>query len=102
MKKNLGFTLVEALISVLLISVGVVVMANMFLSQNKLYLTQNSELEITSGVRTALDDVDNYVRQANRTLSTYSTFTAGPNVLILQIQSIDGSNRLKPGVYDYA
>ena len=48
-----------------------------------------------------MDDIDNYVRQSNRTLSTYSTFNAASDVLILQIQSVNAASQLVAGKYDY-
>ncbi len=99
--KNRGFSLVEAIIVVLLVLVCVTVIVNLFIGQNRIYKTETAELNITNDARMSLDDIDNYVRQANRTLSSYSTYTAGPQVLILQIQSVNSSDNLIIGTYDY-
>ncbi len=100
-KKFLGFTLIEALIVILIFGIGMIVLSNMFLSQNRLYRSQNAELNITSSVRTALDDLDNYIRQANHTLASYSSYTASAQTLILKIQSVNSSKTLIPSTYDY-
>src|SRR5689334_16825309 len=99
--KNRGFTLVEILIVVALVAVSSMVLADMFIGHNRLYRTQTAELNVTGDARTSLDDIDGYVRQANRTLDSYSTYIAGSEVLILQIQSINSSNQLIAGTFDY-
>ena len=101
MKKQAGLTLIEIVIVVGLTAVGMVVLTSLFIGQNRLYQTETAELNVTADARIAIDDIDSYVRQANRTQSSYSTFTAGPQVLILQIQSINSSNQLIAGTFDY-
>jgi prepilin-type N-terminal cleavage/methylation domain-containing protein len=96
-----GFTLIELIIVIALVSAGSFVITSMFISQNRLYRSQNAELDVTSQVRFALDDIDNYVRQATRVLPTYSTYTTSSVVLVLEIQSVNASDQLVPGTYDY-
>ncbi|MBX4204984.1 MAG: prepilin-type N-terminal cleavage/methylation domain-containing protein [Candidatus Doudnabacteria bacterium] len=96
-----GFTLVETLVVLFIFSLGIVIIFDMFLAQNRLYRTQTAQLNITSSVRFALDDIDNYGRQAHRTLASYSTYTAGPQTLILEIGSVNSSGRLISGTYDH-
>ncbi len=95
-----GFTLIEVVIVVALVGVASIILSNLFIGQNRLYRSETAELNVTGDARAALDDLDNYLRQANRTLASYSSFTAGSEVLILQIQSVDGSNRLVAGTFD--
>ncbi len=96
-----GFTLIEMVIVIALVAIASMVLADMFVSHNRLYRTQTAELNVTGDARTALDDIDSYVRQANRTMESYSTYTAGSQVLILQIQSINSSKQLISATYDY-
>ena len=98
--QNYGFTLVEALVVILLVAAGSIVLATMFIGHTRIYRSTTAELDVSSGARFALDDIDSYVRQADLTLSTYSTYTAGPQVLILRIQAVNSSNRLVVGAYD--
>ncbi len=100
MSKQSGFTLIELVVVVALFAVCSVVLVDLFIGHNRLYRSETAELDITNDARQALDDVDGYVRQANRILATYSTYTAGPQVLILQIQSVNASNQLVPGTFD--
>ena len=95
-----AFSLIEIVIVIAIVGVCGLVIADLFIGHNRLYKTETAELNITGDARESLDDVDNFVRLANRTLSSYSTYTAGPQVLILQIQSINASNQLIAGTYD--
>ncbi len=94
-----GFTLIEIVIVIVIVAVCGIVVTDLFIGQNRLYRTQTAELNVTGDARGSLDDIDNYVRQAHRTISNYATYNAGPQVLILDIQSINASNDLIPG-YD--
>lgn len=96
-----GFTLIEMIIVVALIAVLSVVLVSIFISQNKIYQTQTAELNVTGDARLALDDIDSYVRSAKNTAASYSTYTAGPQTLIVKIQSIDSQNSLIAGTFDY-
>lgn len=100
-KHSRGFTLIEVLLVILMMGFGLIVLTNMFLSHNKIYRSQSTKLNITGSVRFALDDIDNYVRQAYRTLASYGSFTASSQTLILQIQSVNSSERLIANTYDY-
>jgi len=95
-----GFTLIEVVIVIGLVSVCSIILSQLFIGQNRLYNSETAELDITGDARTALDDIDSYVRQSNRALSSFSTYTAGSQVLILQIQSINSSNQLIAGTFD--
>ena len=100
MNTRQGFTIIEMVVVTAIVGICGVVLVDLFIGQNRLYKSETAELNVTNDARAALDDVDNYVRQANRTLSSYSSYTAGSQVLILQIQSINASNQLIPGTFD--
>ena len=97
---NFGFTLMEVVMVLFLGGICGTVIVNLFLGQNQIYKTQTAELIIMSDGRSALDDISNYVRSTNRVLSSYSSYTAGLEVLILQIQSINASNGLIAATFD--
>ncbi len=101
MRQNSGISLLEVVIVTGIVAVCSVILSSVFISQNRLYKTETAELNITGDARLALDDIDNYARSATRTVSSYSSYTAGSQVLILQIQSIDSSKRLIASTYDY-
>jgi len=96
-----GFTLTEILVVIFLVAIISLVVSNLFIGQNRIYRVETAELNITNDARNSLDDIDNYVRQASRTLAVYSTYNAGAQVLILQIQSVNAANQLVAGKYDH-
>ena len=98
--RNRGFTLIEMLVVIALVAVVGIMVAEMFFGQHKLYQAQFSELIVLNDARSALDEIDNYVRGANHVLDVYNTFTSDSDTLILQVQSIDATNQLVPGAYD--
>jgi prepilin-type N-terminal cleavage/methylation domain-containing protein len=99
--KQAGFTLIELVIVIALVGIASFILVDMFIGQNKLYRTQTAELNITNDARMSLDEIDSYVRQAIRTLSSYSGYNSGPQTLVLQIQSVNSSNQLIAGTYDH-
>ena len=64
------------------------------------YNNQISELNVGGDARSALDDIDNYVRSAYRIVLYYTSYSTDGDTLILQIPSIDSSNRVIEGAYD--
>lgn len=95
-----GFSIVE-----LMVVLGIFAIMSLFLSylavyHFQTYNTETAELAVTYDARNALDDIANYVRQANRVLASYSTYATGDSTLVLQVQSIDASNQLIGGAND--
>ncbi len=97
-----GFTVVELLVVLPLLIVIGFFLAYLFSYQYQVYDTESAELTITYDARTALDEIDAYVRQAMQVASSYSTYTTGTQVLVLQLQSVDASGQAISGVYDDA
>jgi len=90
----------EVVVTVALVAIVSLVVVEIFLSQNRLYKVQFSELNILNDARLSLDDIDSQVRSATRTVSTHGAYNAGPTVLILQIQSVNATDQLIPGTFD--
>ncbi|HEV8601352.1 MAG TPA: prepilin-type N-terminal cleavage/methylation domain-containing protein [Patescibacteria group bacterium] len=100
LKKSGGFTLIELVVVIALV-VGVsLVLVNLFIGQNRIYKTQTSELNVTNGARTALDEVDALVRAADQVVASFSTYNTGPQTLVLQTPSINAQNQIIPATFD--
>lgn len=93
--------MIEMIIVVALFAILSIVIVNLFIGQNRLYRTQTSELKLNSSARASLDDIDAATRSATRAVASYSTFTAGAQVLVLEIQSVNAQDQLIPSSNDY-
>jgi len=99
-KKEQGFTVVELLVALPIVVAVAFFLAYLVGYQYKMYNTQSAELAINADARRALDEIDGYVRQANRVASDYSSYATGPQTLVLQLPAVDGSGQAITGVYD--
>ncbi len=97
-----GFTLVELLVVLPIIIVTGFFLAYLVSYEYRVYSTQSAELAIAADARLSLDEIDIYVRQANRVASNYSTYVTDSQTLVLQLQSVDASGQVVSGAYDYA
>jgi len=95
-----GFTLIEILISLSIIIALTFFLAYLVFYQYWLYNTQNAEIDIINNARLALNTIDDYVRQSNEVLSSYSTYQTNSQTVILQLNSIDASSQIISGSYD--
>lgn len=98
--RSKGFTLVEMIIVLFLFLIVSFFLSYVAVYQYWVYNTGTVDVTIANDARIALDDIDNYVRQANRVLSSYLTYTTGPETLILRIQSVNSFHQLIAGAYD--
>jgi len=99
-KSGAGFTMVEMIVVLVIMIMVTGFLAYLTISNYWIYNNQTAQLNISSDARNALDDVDNYVRQSHRVMSSYSTYTTGTKTVVLQIESIDASNQIIAGTYD--
>ncbi|MBI3952583.1 MAG: type II secretion system protein [Candidatus Doudnabacteria bacterium] len=95
-----GFTLIEMLVVIAIVGVSLLVLANLFIGQNRIYRTQTAELNVTGDARASLDDIDAYTRSSHRVLASYDSYATGVQTLVLQVQSVNASNQLIGGSYD--
>lgn len=100
-KHQFGFTIIEVILVVFLVGILSLVVSKLLTGQEKIYQTQNMELGVTDDARSALDDIDAYVRMADALVSSQGGYTLGSQTLILQILSINASNQIIPATFDY-
>lgn len=100
-KNSAGFSLMEAIIVIALVSVILVMLSQFFLGGNQTYRLQKAEISVNYSARAGLDDIDSYVRQAAQVLNSYDVYTAGSAVLILEIPSLSASNQIIPATNDH-
>ncbi|MBX4187758.1 MAG: prepilin-type N-terminal cleavage/methylation domain-containing protein [Candidatus Doudnabacteria bacterium] len=100
-KFSYGFTLIEMIFVMALFSFMMLALTQFFLGSSRIYSSQNAELDVNMSARSALDDIDAYVRQATQVTDSYTIYATGATTLILQVQSINGANQLISGSYDH-
>ncbi len=99
-QESAGFTLVEIIVAIGIFAIIILFLPYLGVYHYWIYNTQIAQFDVISDARGTLDDMDSYVRQSNRVISNYLTYTTDSQTLILQIQSIDPSNNLIAGTYD--
>jgi len=96
-----GFTLIETVIVIALVVIMSFVLTELYLGHNRIYQTQNAELNVNYSARMALDEIDEAVRQANVVEDAYGGYTTGAQTMVLAVQAYNASEHLVPGVYDH-
>lgn len=99
-KSEKGFSIVELLVVLPIFGILAFFLAYIGIFHFQTYDSQTAELTITADARGALDDIDNYVRQANRVLTSYLAYNTSPSVLVLQIPSLDSGGQTISATYD--
>ena len=95
-----GFTIIEVLVSLSIFIVITFFVAYLFKYNFWIYNSQTLDLNVANSARVAIDDINNYVRQANRVISTYSIYSTDSNQLVLQLVTIDNQSQPISGTYD--
>ena len=98
---NKGFTLIEVLVVSAILFLVVGFLGYLSVKHFWIYNSQVSQLDIGNDARFSLDDIDNFVRSARRVSVSYDIYSTGPQTLVLQLPSIDSSNKIIENTYDY-
>lgn len=105
-KSGAGFTLAEILVVVSLFTVAVLVITSVYFSNNQFYNQENVKTILQNSSREAADKIMEFGRLAVTFVNTYTigstVYTADSELVIFRIPSIDGSNNIIAGTYDYA
>ena len=100
-----GFTLTELIVVIALLTILVSAIAQIFLSNSRLYETQSGEILSISATRAAADMIADFGRSAVALVDSYTysgqTYNLGPSAVIFKIPSIDASKNIINGSYDY-
>lgn len=89
-----GFTIVELLISSVLLAVISYILGSIFISNFKLFIDETSVINITEANKTALDEITNQIRESQSIASTCtpcSPYTTSSTVLILQLWPLNSN-----------
>ena len=100
-----AFTLAEVIVVIALMTILMLVGAGIYLSNNQFYRTTSGELQAINATRSAADRVNEFARGAASGVASYTynsvVYTAGSDIMILKVPSIDASRNIINGSYDY-
>ena len=101
-----GFTLVEVLVVTALVVVLVLIGTGVFLANNLFYENQTGKVSAVNATREAADRIAQFGRGAESLVSTYTyasiTYNTGTGTVIFKLPSLDASDQIISGTYDYA
>ncbi len=106
-KKDLkkGFTIIEMVVVLALLSVILVVMLSLIEWHHKIYAQQQSQTLVTTTARNSMNEIQDYIAMAYRVVSSQTisgtTYNSGSSTIVLQLYSIDSSDAVIANTYDY-
>jgi len=100
-----GFTLAELVVVIGLFGILLVLGFGILLSNYRFYANQSDEIRAVNATREAGNRLSELARGAGAFVVSYTygstTYTTGPTTVILQIPSIDSSDAIIVGSFDY-
>jgi prepilin-type N-terminal cleavage/methylation domain-containing protein len=103
--KQAGFTIVEIIVVVSLISLLILAFLNLYDRHGRLFSFENGVVRTTSGTRAAMSELQQYVLQAQTVVASRTiggiNYSSGAGTLILELPAIDSSNNPISNTWDY-
>lgn len=96
-KNTKGLTLIEVTIAMVIIIVMIVVVAEVYVNGMVQSKSDFVKVRLQSEGKAAVDGMTKNVKLASSIENTYSSYTSGPQVMILKIPAIDSSDNF---IYD--
>ncbi len=96
-----GYTLIELLVTILLVTVTMGVLTMVFIMSFRVNAYESSNGQLQLGNRVAIDEMVRQIRQATTVAAGNGSNTTSANVLVLQLASVNSSNTIIPATYDY-
>lgn len=96
-----GFTLIELIITIGLLSVVTTVLVVLFMASYKTYSLSNASGSLQVASRGTLDRMTREIRQAVSVVASNDTYVTGDDEIVLQMASIDNDETIIPATYDF-
>jgi len=94
MKKKRGITLIEVLISsVLLVTISAAV-STIYVNGYRTYREQFAEAQVNINAQTILDSIISDAKNAQSVEETYDIYTSGNNAVVLKVPAIDSNKNI--------
>jgi prepilin-type N-terminal cleavage/methylation domain-containing protein len=104
-KNESGFTLVEMVIVIALLSLLLLAFLNLFDNHGKLFNFESGRIRTTSGTRFAMSELQKYTLQAESVLVSATvngtSYSSSSSVMVLRLPSVDASNNAIDSTWDY-
>lgn len=96
-----GLTLIETVVAMGLSLLVLTVLSDLFIQTRHLYLLENNTSQLTTSSQTAIARIDTIVRQGVSIESSYNSYTAGNNRIIIKLPTVNSAGQLLLNTYDY-
>jgi prepilin-type N-terminal cleavage/methylation domain-containing protein len=104
-RENRGFTLMEILVSIGVMSLIAVVLINVYTGYNTVFAVQQVRAEVNGSAREIADEFKKTVLQASNVVISHDfsgvTYSSTATTSVLKMPSIDGAGDVVPASYDY-
>lgn len=102
---NTGFTLIEVLISIVIISFILIALFNIYTGYNTVMTIQQAHIDVNGSARTIVDEFKQTAMQADSVVASHAfsgtTYSSGTSAIVFELPSIDSSGNIISGTYDY-
>lgn len=103
---NQGFTFIEAVFAVAVFIFITLAMMYLYYNFSNIFNYQQVEARVAGSARTAANELQSAVLQANKIVSSHAfsghTYNTSQNTLVLEIPSVNSSGGIVDGKFDYA
>ena len=100
-----GFTLIEMVVGIGVISILIFALLNLYLAYGSLYTFQNAKLTTIAEGRVTMSDFTLFTIQAHRVIGSFTftttTYYSGTSTVILQIPAMTSGGSIISNVWDY-
>ena len=104
-KSDKGFTLIETLVAVALISLLSIMIVNIFISYNDFFLSHESNIDTARSANAIMSEVGSAVLQATQVSTTHTfagtSYSSDADTLVLELPAITQDGDTVPSAFDY-
>lgn len=100
-----GFTLIETVVVIAIFIIISFVLSNLYINYYQAYYLQEAIIKAAGSASFAANEIQNAALQADHIVTSHNfsgtIYSSDQNVLVLEISSIDSSENIVSGKYDY-
>jgi prepilin-type N-terminal cleavage/methylation domain-containing protein len=100
-----GFTLIELLLVIFISVMLLGALFGLFVWHSRVYNYQQAVIAVAGSARQAMSAIGSYTVQAYRVVASHNfagtTYSSGPETLVLQLPAVDANGNILAGSWDY-